>query len=227
MRRRALAVVVAFGALAAACGSDTDATSVSETPSSLTVEAESGSTPLDEPTTNPRPTPTTEAADNPYPPGTEPELAALVDPLVAELGLRFTYGSLINRSDGSYEASATGDHLAIYVEPIGDYSDAEFIENTWKLAAILTPYVFDTYGGVESYDVCQEPHPDVDDSAIPPPVTQLDITRADAAAIDWADGDLSDLLRVVFADEDDSIALRLEPRLQQLPAFANALADAR
>lgn len=170
---------------------------------------------------------TTEAPDDEsndmYPPGDEPSLAAIVDPMVVDLGVSFTYGSLIDRTaGGTYEASATGDHLAIYVEPINnDYTDAEFVANTWELAARLTPYLFERYPGIHSYDICQEPRTAEDDSARPPPFTQLDIFRPEAEAIDWENGRLASLISA--AADEPTLTLRLDDRLQQIPEFVTEL----
>lgn len=157
-----------------------------------------------------------------HPPGDAAGIAALIDPLVADLGLRFTYGSLIDRTaPPTFEASPTGDHFAVYVEPVGDYTDAEYIENTWVLAERLTPFLFATYPGLASYDVCQEPRPGENDEAVPPPVTQLDIFRGPASEIDWENGSLATL---IASDRDEpSTTLRIEARLQQLPEFVEEL----
>lgn len=227
------AVIVGTSVIFTACGSDladdagtaTDAAAPSPTqepPSTPTIEA-----PVARDLDQLDPTATVDATGTDtsrYPPGTEPELAALIDPLVEDLGLQFTYGSLINRGDGSFDASPTGDHLAVYVEPVGEYTDDEFIENLWVLAARLTPMVFDAYAGLESWDICQEPRPADNPMPRPPPATQLDITRDAAATVDWAGGSLSDLI-VAARTFDDDVTIRLEPDLQQVPAFAAALTE--
>lgn len=157
-----------------------------------------------------------------HPPGDADGIAALINPMVADLGLRFTYGSLIDRTaNGTFEASPTGDHFAVYVEPVGEYTDAEYIENTWILAERLTPFLFATYPGLESYDICQEPRPTENDEAIPPPTTQLDIFRGPAAEIDWENGSLATL--IASNRDEPTTTLNLDERLQQLPEFVAEL----
>lgn len=158
-----------------------------------------------------------------YPPGDETDLAAMVDPLVADLGVRFTYGSLIDRSTGgTFAPSPTGDHLAVYVEPVdASFSDARYIANTWELARRLTPLLFDAYPGLVSWDICQEPRPVDNAEPRPPPVTQLDIFRDAAATVDWDRGRLADL--VAAARTDTEITLVIDPSLEQHPDFVAEL----
>jgi hypothetical protein len=243
---RVIPVLACLALLIAACGSsppaDPDAAAPEPTaPATPSAVPEPTATAVPEPTAvTPTPqseptvaTPTARALDQPgdevglspdtdYPPGDAAGIAALIDPLVADLGLRFTYGSLIDRTARpTFEASATGDHFAVYVEPVADYTDAEYIENTWVLAERLTPFLFATYPGLASYDVCQEPRPAENDEAVPPPVTQLDIFRGPASEIDWENGSLATL--IASNRDEPSTTLRIEARLQQLPEFVDEL----
>ena len=242
---RAISTILALVLLAGACSSETS----TDTATPLPLEAPLGeavphaeerdtapdptstAAPTVEPTAAPAPTepPTTEptaatnttfnAAD--YPPEAEADIAAIFNPLVEQYGLRFTYGNLIDRTaNGTFRSSPTGDHLALYVEPIGDYTDTEYIDNTWVLAQ-LTPWVFETWPALESWDFCQEPRPEENSEARPPPVTQLDIFRAHADEIDWENGSLIDL--ILASQEEPTTALRIDPRLQQQPAFVAEL----
>jgi hypothetical protein len=76
-----------------------------------------------------------------YPPNTDAELAAIFDPLLEPYGVQFTRGSLNDTSDG-YENSDTGNHLALYVEPVGEYSDEDYIDGLYTITAAATPFVF-------------------------------------------------------------------------------------
>jgi hypothetical protein len=221
---RLVTALVAVGLGAAACSSTSDFEAPDAAPAEPTPAA-----------TDPPRVPTPEARDLPtpdeptappsadYPPGDEAAIAAMINPLIADLGLRFSYGSLIDRTaNATFEPSPTGDHFAVYVEPINDdYTDAEFIENTWVLAARLTPKLFGQYRGLASWDICQEPRPGENDEARPPPVTQLDIYRDGAEDIDWDNGSLADL--IAAARDDESTTLRVEQQLQQLPEFVDEL----
>ncbi len=160
-----------------------------------------------------------------YPAGDDASLEAFLNPLVEEFGVRFQRGSLVNRGDEVYEASATGTHLALYVEPLEPFTDDQFVVNTWAIAARVTPVVFNSYSGVMSYDICQVPYTDQPREGTPPPVTQVDIDRQTAAEIDWANGSLADLL-VGLQDPEATLTVRLNPELQQTPAFVAALSEA-
>jgi hypothetical protein len=233
--KRSGPVLVAAALLVAACGSpsvteDDSAAAEPLTPPTPTARLEPTATSTPEPAV-PIPTArdldeaddeTAGAPSSDHPPGDAEGIAALIDPMVADLGLRFTYGSLIDRTaNRTFEASPTGDHFAVYVEPIGEYTDADYIANTWVLAQRLTPFLFDTYPGLASYDVCQEPRPGENDEAVPPPVTQLDIFRGPASQIDWENGSLATL--IVSGRDEPTTTLRVDPRLQQLPAFVEEL----
>ncbi len=237
-------VLTSLALLIAACGSSSPADGDPAAPVPQPVESATPTVPeptateptVATPTADPEPTvatPTARTLDQPdgeagvvpdaaYPPGDALGIAALIDPLVADLGLRFTYGSLIDRTARpTFEASPTGDHFAVYVEPVGDYTDAEYIENTWVLAERLTPFLFATYPGLASYDVCQEPRPAENDDAVPPPVTQLDIFRGPASEIDWENGSLATL--IASNRDEPSTTLRIDDSLQQLPEFVDEL----
>ena len=121
-------------------------------------------------------------------------LRELYDPALAKLGVRMTRAELIDITNSRYEPSNDGRHLAMYVEPIADYSNEQYVNGFWTVSALITPDVFARWPELESYDICQEPLPALDDSPEPFPVTQINITRAAAATIDWQDGDLVDLL---------------------------------
>ncbi|CAN5746565.1 hypothetical protein BH20ACT2_BH20ACT2_09740 [soil metagenome] len=150
--------------------------------------------------------PGTVAGTDALPPSSFEELAARYDPLLASHGLRLTRGALIDRSGGGYEPSATGTHLALYVEPTGVYSADDYLDGITELAALFGPMLFSEHADLETYDICQEPPPADDDSTEPPPITQVDLTRAQSAAIDWGTATLD---TVVAAAEAEPPGLRL------------------
>lgn len=136
--------------------------------------------------------------------------------------MHITRARLENRKTGTYDD--TGRHLAVYVEPIGDYSDADYVANFTKVAAVFLPKAFATWKGLRSFDVCQEPLPSVDDSPEPPSRTQLDVTRRVAQSIRWSRVSLADVLtyevRHKTADaqplyEYFDLSLRDQPGYQQ------------
>ncbi len=125
------------------------------------------------------------------PPHLYADLEPLLTPLVAPLGFVVTRASLVEL--GTYENSPQGTHLAVYVEPDQEHTPDEVAALTTLLAAALLPEVFDTWGGLESFDVCQEPYAP-GDGETPPTDTLLDVSREIALAIDWDTVTLSELI---------------------------------
>jgi hypothetical protein len=128
------------------------------------------------------------------PPNDFQKLADIFDPQLKPLGLKLTRGALVDTSNGRYRPSDTGRHLAVYVEPTGDYTLADYAEGIVPSAQVFLPLVFERWDELDTFDVCQEPLPGVDDRKEPPPVTQLLVSRAEARELDWNDVSLADLL---------------------------------
>jgi hypothetical protein len=193
-----MALVLALGLVA--CGDDDSA---DPTTTTLAADATTTSTPDPED----------------LPPAGALELESIYGPQLAELGLRLTdRGGLIDRSGGGYEPSATGRHLALYVEPIGDRSVDEYIEGIRTVAVLLSD-AFERWPALESYDVCQEPVDDgTQEESEPLPVTQIELTREEAAAFDWDTVTVVDLVRASRADPP-GIALRVSQSMINDPAF--------
>lgn len=171
-------------------------------------------------------TATTSVAADALPPAGALDLAHLYEAPLAELGLRLTdRGGLIDRSDGGYEPSAAGDHLALYVEPIADRTTGEYVDGILDVAVVFAD-VFDRWPGLASYDVCQEPV-DLDDTQGPEPlpVTQIELTRQQAADIDWATASVVDLVRAARA-EPPGMTLRVNSVLSADPGFGAITAEA-
>jgi hypothetical protein len=146
-------------------------------------------------------------------------LRRLYDPVLEPMGLRLTRGALIDTSNDQYTPSNDGTHLALYVEPTGDYTDAQYLDGFWTVTALITPDVFARWSGLESYDICQEPLPSVDDKPEPFPITQINLTRDAAATVDWENGDLVDLLVVSRTNPDVKVVVNRELR-QSTPYMA-------
>ncbi len=127
----------------------------------------------------------------------EDALKDLFDPFFEPLGQRVTRIGLYDLSLG-FELSDTGDHVAIYAEPIdaegAGWDAARYIEATAPGMAACTPFIFDTWAGVNSMDLCQEPPQAEAPEPEPPVVTQVNLSRADSAFIDWDNVTLADLI---------------------------------
>jgi hypothetical protein len=130
----------------------------------------------------------------PLPPPDRDALARLFDRAVAPLGLHVSRGAL--EDPPTYRVNPHGRHLAIYLQPTGSYTTADYARNITRTAAVFLPVVFRRWKDLRSFDVCQEPPPSVTSDPTAPPVTQLLVSRAGAARIDWRHLSLTRLLRV-------------------------------
>jgi hypothetical protein len=144
---------------------------------------------------------------------------------LAEIGLVLTpRGGLIDRSGGGYRKSATGTHLALYLEPSAGRTVQQYVDGIAAASRIFLPDVFARWPGLKSFDVCQEPPASVDEPKDPPPVTQIDVTRAQAAAVDWETVTVRDLVRAA-RQEPASLKLVVSDALKASDAFVNATRD--
>jgi hypothetical protein len=109
------------------------------------------------------------------------------------LGVRLTRGALVDLKTG--KPSATGTHLAVYVEPTGDFTPEDYARGTVRTLRAFIPAAFERWGGLTSFDVCQEPLPAADARPEPPPITKVDLTKAASRKVRWDDLDLTRLLR--------------------------------
>jgi hypothetical protein len=163
------------------------------------------------------------------PPADRDSLAQIFDPLLETFGLRTTRAALQNLK--TYERDPKGRHLAVYVEPTGEYTDAEYVANYVKVARVFLPRVFDRWKGLTSFDVCQEPLPAEDDQLAPPPLTQILTNRRAAAQIDWDHVTLVQLLRAVrqlerTPDPKQQLTAYFAPRLASQPQLSAATSRA-
>jgi hypothetical protein len=199
--RRVLAVVgVALLSFASACGEDDGADGEIVPPSG---EVTSSTVDPDD-----------------LPPASAEDLEELYGEALAAIGMRLTdRGGLIDRSGGGYVASPTGRHLALYVEPTGERTLAEFYDGILDVALVFSD-IYERWPGLESYDVCQEPtDPDGTQGPEPLPMTQIELTRAESDAIDWESVTVDDLVRASIA-EPPGLALRVSTEMATHPPYA-------
>lgn len=152
------------------------------------------------------------------PPNDFDELADIFDPQLEPLGLKLTRGALIDTSNGGYRESDTGRHLAVYVEPTGEYTPAEYAEGILPSAQVFLPLVFERWDELKTFDVCQEPLPGVDDRKEPPPVTQIYVSRAEARGFDWNTVTLPELL-AAKEPARESYRLYVAPEITNDPSW--------
>lgn len=152
------------------------------------------------------------------PPNDFEQLADIFDAKLEPLGLKLTRGALIDTRHGRYRPSDTGRHLAVYVEPTGEYTPAEYAEGIVPSAQVFLPEVFERWDQLETFDVCQEPLPGVDDRKEPPPVTQLFLSRAESRDVDWTGVTLADLL-TAREPARESFRLYVAPAITSDPSW--------
>ena len=155
-----------------------------------------------------------------------PVEAAALEPLyrdaLREIGLVLTTrGGLIDRSGDGYRKSADGTHLALYLEPAGARSTVEYVDGIAEASRVFLPDVFERWPDLESFDVCQEPAPDPQEPKDPPPVTQIEVTREQAAAVDWRSVTVRDIARAA-SDDPKRLKLVVSKALHASDAYVNA-----
>ena len=147
------------------------------------------------PPSTPPTSPPPRADDGSLPPAGALDLEPIYGDALAELGLKLTdRGGLIDRSGGGYVPSAEGNHLALYVEPIDDRTTPQYIDGIRsrgggvrrRVRAVVRPRLLRRVPGARGAD---DPSPE------PLPVTQIELTRAEAAAFDWDTVTVVDLVR--------------------------------
>lgn len=164
------------------------------------------------------------------PPSSRKELVKIFASKIAPLGLHIPRAALV---DSENRRSATGTHLALYVEPDGDYSPAEYLLGIATVSRVFLPFIFNRWPGLRSFDVCQEPLAQVDNRSEPPPETQVFVLRRGVDAVDWKHADLAELLAEAARasrEAGDSgqveLSVFVAKHLQTVPEFKDAFARA-
>ncbi len=115
---------------------------------------------------------------------------------LGRLGFRITRAG-VTEAMGTEEYVKDGTHLAIYVVPSKRLTPEAYLSSLADVADVFLPDVFDDDNRIASFDVCQEPHPDGTSQPAegePPPVTQVLVTRDQAALVDWEAADAQELV---------------------------------
>jgi hypothetical protein len=145
---------------------------------------------------------------------------------LAEMGLRLTDRGGVVDVEGGYTPSPTGTHLSLYVEPVGDRSDAEYVDGILDTARLLGPELFERWSAIESFDVCQEPPTAVDDADEPAPYTRLDMRRARVEALEWDALTVPAFLATARELAGDGMSLFVGAPIRASDAFEAALDEA-
>ena len=209
-----MAASVLLGLLVAlpACGDDDDDTTASDaqgTTSSTTVST------------------TVAPSGEPLPPDDVATLRPLFADDLADLGLRLTRGALVDPDAGYGRPATNRTHLALYVEPTGTYTDEDYVDGIFTVTDLFAPEVFDRWPKLESFDICQEPHPGPGQDDSPPPVTVVNLTRAHADLVDWDDADTAALVAASLIADADPELVSVSPQLRQSRAWRQVASEAR
>ncbi len=163
------------------------------------------------------------ARDSSLPPASRKELVAIFAKKVKPLGLRVTRAALVNPAQ---ERDPQGTHLAIYVEPTGEYTIDDYLDGTVSVSKVFLPYVFERWTGLKSFDVCQEPRPAVDDGPTPAPETQVYATRVGSKLVDWKTVDVATMIHTskdaaaaTPTNGDVPFSVFVAKHLQNTPAY--------
>ena len=158
------------------------------------------------------------------PPGDLEALAAVYDPILEPVGLRLTRAGLTDGPGAAADPSLRGRHLALYVEPLdSSHTPEQYVDSLLSSTRVFLPDVFERWPALASMDVCQEPPPGVDDRPVPPQVTVLELTAAQAAKVSWAG---MDLVALMTAAETQGFALFANAEVEATAAWATARAEA-
>jgi hypothetical protein len=128
--------------------------------------------------------------------------------------------------EGGYTPSTTGRHLSVYVEPVGERSDDQYVDGILDTARLLGPEIFQRWSAIESFDVCQEPPAAVDDAEEPAPYTRLDMRRALVEELDWDGLTVPTFLTLARDRADDGVTLYVGSPIRGSDPFQAAMAEA-
>src|SRR3954447_7316406 len=163
------------------------------------------------------------SSSSPLPPAARRDLVAIFEKKVKPFGLRVTRAALVNPAQ---ERDPKGTHLAIYVEPTGDYTPQDYIDGAVDVSKVFLPYVFTRWKGLKSFDVCQEPRPAVDDRPTPAPETQVYATRGGSKLVDWKTVDVAAMIHTSAeaaaatpTNGDVPFSVFVAKHLQNTPAY--------
>lgn len=159
------------------------------------------------------------------PPNDKAAIERFFKPALERLGVRLTRGALIDLE--ASKPSATGTHLAVYVEPTGDFTPEDYARGTVKTLRAFLPVAFEMWGGLKSFDLCQEPLPAADARPEPPPVTKVELTRSASRTVRWDNLDLAHLLRDARRMGPRALSVYATPDVRLTGFYQDATVKAR
>jgi hypothetical protein len=165
-----------------------------------------------------------ESADA-LPPNDKAAIERVFRARLERLGVRLTRGAVIDRKTG--KPSDRGRHLAVYVEPTGAFTSDDYARATVPTLRVFIPTAFERWGGLKSFDVCQEPLPAADTRPEPPPETKVDLTKQASAKVRWDDDlDLGRLLTDAKRLGPRALSVYAKPDVRNTGFYQDAAVEA-
>jgi hypothetical protein len=137
------------------------------------------------------------------------------------LGLRLTRGAPVDPKTG--KPTRTGTHLAVYVEPTGPYTADDYARRMVAVTKVFAPRSFEIWRGLTSFDVCQEPLPNLDTRREPPAKTKVTMTRDAAREVRWKGLDLPTLLTEAKRLGSRALAVYADPEVRRTTMYQDAM----
>jgi hypothetical protein len=159
------------------------------------------------------------------PPNNKASIEQVFSRRLDELGLRLTRGALVDLRTG--KVSPRGTHLAVYVEPVGPFSADDYARQIVAVTKVFAPRSFDTWRGLTSFDVCQEPLQSLDTRPEPPPKTKVNMTRKASGEVGWRDLDLPQLLTDAKRLGTRELSVYAEPEVRRTTMYQDAVVKAQ
>lgn len=166
-----------------------------------------------------------DTAEAKLPPAKKAEIEKVFASDIERLGMRLTRGARVDAK--TRKPSATGTHLAVYVEPLAPYTADDYARRIVAVTKVFVPRSFDTWRGLTSFDVCQEPVQSVDARPEPPPKTQVNMTREAAREVGWKAVDLPQLLTDAKRLGTRALSVYAEPEVRRTPMYQDAMVRAQ
>jgi len=88
------------------------------------------------------------------------------------------------------------------------------------------PAAFERWGGLTSFDLCQEPLPATDARPEPPPITKVDLTKAASRKVRWEGLNLTRLLRDAKRLGPRALSVYAKPDVRQTGFYEDATVKA-
>jgi hypothetical protein len=161
---------------------------------------------------------------NALPPNDKAAIERVFAAKLERLGVRLTRGALVDRRTG--KPSATGTHLAVYVEPTGGFTPDDYARGTVSTLRVFIPSAFERWGGLDSFDVCQEPLPALDTRPEPPPETKVDLTKEASRKVRWGELDLARLLNDAKRLGPRALSVYAKPDVRNTAVYQRAAVKA-